>query len=247
MIPLAARSIMSSRQEPPDSLDAFFTPPWATRAFCALLQERGDATRFHSAWDCACGQGHMTGPLEDFFGPVIGSDIFNHGGVREPAAPGWWRDLDFLDETAATPVVDWIITNPPFNTSVQFVRRALSLAKIGVAMLVRTAWLGGKGRHCQLFSCAPPTFFVQYAERVPMHRGRWLPHGSTATDYLWAVWDLRQRFGMFVPVRHPFVLWLPPGQKSAFLTEADIRRFAWMPEAPLLDVPPTELAAKPCQ
>jgi hypothetical protein len=68
-----ARSIMSSRVEPDDSLDYFPTPPFATRALLELvLQASQDALRNASAREPACGEGHIAEVLTEYFAPGLG-------------------------------------------------------------------------------------------------------------------------------------------------------------------------------
>src|SRR5262249_15486403 len=78
-----ARAIMASRKEPKDSLDPFWTPPWATRALVErVLPVLGIAPSDlagMSAWEHACGEGHMAEPLAEYFGRVIASDVHNYG------------------------------------------------------------------------------------------------------------------------------------------------------------------------
>ena len=243
MIPFAARSVMASRREPPTSLDLFCTPPWATRALCAWLRSRGLLTPLGQAWDPACGLGHMSGPLEEYFATVIATDVFEHGGVNEPWPPGWWRVLDFLDETETTPVVDWIIVNPPFNSGIAFALRALALAQAGVALLVPTRWISGERRYRKLYATVRPQHVVQYSERVPMLRGHWDPDASTATDYLWLIW-VRCPFGRTFRARRTDLDWLPPGQCEAWTRPGDIARYAKLAPAPLFDPAPALMAAE---
>lgn len=177
-------AVMARRHEPADSLDFFPTPPWATRAFCehVLTKIEGVGRLVDpglSALDPACGEGHMALALEEYFDRVFASDIF---------AYGFGSVADFLHPELDAPVVDWIVTNPPFNQGPDFVLRALQLARRGVAMLVRMQFLEGERRLERLFSKHRPAAVFQFAERVPMHRGRWVVNGSTATAYAWVVW-----------------------------------------------------------
>lgn len=174
-------AVMSQRSEPADSLDFFPTPPWATRALCEHLDCWG-AIGKDSAWDPACGQGHMVRPLREYFARVHASDVHAYGGEQE-------CQRDFLIPWAAHDFeVDWVITNPPFRLAEEFVLRGLEVARTGVAMLVRTAFLEGVGRHGRLFGKRPPEWILQFTERVPMAKGRLDPKGSTATAYCWVVW-----------------------------------------------------------
>jgi len=172
-----SHAVMAQRAEPNDSLDFFPTPPWATRALCNALFEFDDLCNL-TAWDPACGEGHMARPLSEYFGHVFASDVHDYG---------FGRVDDFLlpgNKDSA----DWIITNPPFRLGAEFVIQALRLARKGVAMLVRTAFLEGGERYAELFSKHRPSDIYQFCERVPMVKGRYDPKASTATSYCWIVW-----------------------------------------------------------
>ena len=57
---------MARRREPPDALDYFPTPPWATRAlFRRVLPALGGET-IASVWEPACGEGHMAEVVTEF-------------------------------------------------------------------------------------------------------------------------------------------------------------------------------------
>ncbi|MEX1103142.1 MAG: hypothetical protein WED87_02760, partial [Dehalococcoidia bacterium] len=208
-----ARSVMSSRQEPDDSLDYFPTPPWATRALIEVVLPHIGVTRLGQVWEPACGEGHMSGVLEEYpdrIDTVVASDIHDYT-VDGRMPPAWWRTLDFLDPEAAedgTPAVHWIITNPPFgDKAIDFVLRGLDLAHVGVAMFFRTQWaVEGVERYERLFQKNPPTLFAPFVERVPLAKGRYDPDGTTATAYCWLVWATGEE------PRAP--LWIPPGQRK---------------------------------
>lgn len=192
-------AVMAQRKEPHHSLDFFPTPPWATRALCEYVVH---PTRFLSAWDPACGEGHMVRPLTEYFNIVHASDVHDYG-----FAPV--RDFLFPGEFATR--FDWIITNPPFRLGLQFIKRALHLADVGVAMLVRTAFLESAERYEELFSQRPPRKIAQFVERVPMLKGRYDPAASTATSYCWLVWD--NLSPIYEGAASSFV-WIPPCRKQ---------------------------------
>lgn len=169
-------AVMAQRIEPKDSLDFFPTPPWATRALCEWIAP----TYMTSVWEPACGEGHMVNALGDYFHQVHSSDIKDYGWVHD------CKDFVHIKEHKH---YDWIITNPPFNLAESFAYQGLKFATEGVALLVRTSFLEGIKRYKNLFSVNPPTDILQFTERVPMHRGRLLEKGSTATAYCWLVWD----------------------------------------------------------
>jgi hypothetical protein len=114
---------MADRREPPDGLDYFPTPPWATRAlFAHVLPELGVGSP-GSVWEPACGDGIMAAVIEEYTsGPVVASDLIDYGYGTAP--------VDFLTHA---PLVrpDWTITNPPFRQGVEFALRALVFDEAG--------------------------------------------------------------------------------------------------------------------
>ncbi|MCR4298250.1 MAG: hypothetical protein NUV75_05795 [Gallionella sp.] len=127
----------------------------------------------------AANRGHMVKPLREYFGSVEASDVHDYGAGFPVADYLYPSPLDR---------VDWTITNPPFRLAEEFIRRAGKTSTIGFAMIVRSAFLEGQGRFARLFSVNPPSFVLQFTERVVMHKGRLAPEGSTATAYCWLMW-----------------------------------------------------------
>lgn len=195
-----SHAVMAQRVEAHDSLDFFPTPPWATRALCRFLNVGdGHGTAGKSCWEPACGLGHMTRPLSEFFDVVYASDVhdYGHGAVRDFLWPG--------DE----PTFDWIVTNPPFRLGMEFALTAIERAGYGVALLVRTSFLEGGERFERLFSRHKPRAILQFCERVPMVKGRLDRGASSATAYCWVVWTT-------VPPwpSAPAFVWIPPCRKA---------------------------------
>lgn len=221
LLPAGARAIMASRIEPPDSLDFFPTPPWATRALMVHVLNKIHSPLSFCTWSVlepACGEGHMAEPLREYFANVFGSDIFDYGNGYAVA--------DFLDPSFRIPRVEWVITNPPYSAAEQFVRRCLDSQEVGkgVAMLVRLAWIETEGRYKALFSKRPPHVIAPFVERVPMCKGRWDPKGDTATAYAWFVWVRGMAYG------RTEVRWIPPCRDDLH-RQSDVER--WCPPAPL--------------
>lgn len=119
----------------------------------------------------------MARPLAEYFAAVEAADAYDYGGNRV---------ADFLHGAFAP--VDWVISNPPFRLGERFVLRALDLARIGVAMLLRVSFLESEGRYLAIYRDRPPTVYAPFVERVPMFKGRLDPDGSSATAYAWFVW-----------------------------------------------------------
>ena len=209
-------AVMQQRAEPHDSLDDFPTPPWAGRALIEhVIAPLDPLIRQRMIWEPACNRGYLARGLASCLDLVaipaapalpyfMASDIFDYGhGFAQgdflmPVPPGGFDDDD-VDE------VHWVITNPPFRLAEQFIARALKVASIGCAMLVRTSFLEGAGRYRNLYLPTPPTVVAQFVERVPMVKGRCDPKASSATSYAWLVW-------MHGEAPRPFH-WIPPCRK----------------------------------
>jgi hypothetical protein len=215
--PRGFTAVMAKRREPPDALDFFPTPLWASRALFRHVLPALGVEAVNSAWEPACGEGHMAAVIVEFArAPVVASDIFAYGYGTAPH--------DFLHDEPLT-MPHWITTNPPFALACEFTLRALNLASAGVAMLVRTQWIEGVGRYEKLFRDRPPTLYAPFVERVPMVKGRWDPDASTATSYAWFVWH-KSAIGL------PRIFWIPPGCRVALTRTDDRPRFAAWSLAP---------------
>lgn len=191
-------AVMQQRSEPHHSLDDFPTPPWAVRALCDWLQDGpGFDLGLMSCAEPAANRGHMVRALREYFGCVHASDIHDYG--------AGYAVEDYL--FSAPSAVSWTITNPPFRLAEQFIQRALERSSVGVAMILRSAFLEGVGRFERLFSATPPTDVLQFSERVVMHKGRLSRTGSTATAYCWLVWRLP------APPDGTHLHWIPPCRK----------------------------------
>lgn len=207
-------AVMQQRASKKDAIDDFPTPPWATRALIehaimpllnggreAGLGQWHNPLREQSVWEPACGRGFMSEVLKERFGEVLSSDVVDYGYAdTDERALG----LSFPDGVWKADV-DWVVTNPPFNQAARFIETALVVAKRGVAMLVRTAFLEGVGRYNFLFRKRPPTLIAFFSERVPMVKGRCDAKASTATAYCWLIWTN-------APPQPP--VWIPPCRKT---------------------------------
>lgn len=226
-LPNGARAIMGSRQEPDDSLDFFPTPPWATRALVErVLPHLGiQLGPSDSVWEPACGEGHIAEVLREYCGDfrrlgdgaagVFMTDIHNYGYSE-------FELSDFFCHRGSNRA-KWIVTNPPFgDKAVQFVKAALQLAAVGVAMFFRSQWaIEGIERYEQIFRDRPPTLCAFFVERVPLCKGRWEPDGTTATAYCWLVW-IKDR-----SPQAPF--WIPPDCRKTLTRPDDRERFTAHP------------------
>jgi hypothetical protein len=139
----------------------------------------------------------MSLALAEYFGKVVSFDVFDYGfGAVE----------DFLKAEHGNRSFDWVITNPPFTSAEAFIDRSMKIARHGIAMLTRTVFIESIGRYERLFKITPPSLFAQFAERVPMVKGRVDRKISTATGYGWLVWEKGR------PLRSE-LMWIPPCRK----------------------------------
>jgi hypothetical protein len=223
-------AVMAARASVIDALDYFPTPPWASRALVNdVLPQLGVA--FHTAgmtlWEPAAGGGHMVEALRPYFLEVFASDVYDYGyGYAVGSFIGQGPDV------ARCPFrPDLIVTNPPFNKALEFAERALETARVGVALLVRSAWAEGSERYRTLFKDRPPSMIAQFVERVAMVKGRWDPEASTATSYAWFIWRKADRSGRCA------YFWIPDGAKARHSSANDVELFGgrvfWSEKSPI--------------
>jgi hypothetical protein len=139
----------------------------------------------------------MAVALAEYFSEVNAQDVFDYG---------YGSVADFQEANHPANSFDWVITNPPFRLAEYFITRSLSIARVGVAMLVRTVFIESVGRYERLFKPMPPSKVAQFTERVPMVKGRVDKKASTATGYAWVVWEKSHQLGTSL-------VWVPPTRK----------------------------------
>jgi hypothetical protein len=188
-----SHAVMSQRKRTKKSRDPYPTHPWATRALIEhVIKSKGKLAKM-SCWEPACGRGHMSKVLREYFDEVRSSDIHRYG---------YGEVANFLRLAPEPQSVDWIITNPPFYLAKEFILKSLMVARVGVAMLARTVFVESEERYNDLFLAHQPTHVAHFVQRVPMLRGRLKEKASSATSYSWFVWKR---------CAHPTpTLWIPP-------------------------------------
>ncbi|WP_299686715.1 hypothetical protein [uncultured Tateyamaria sp.] len=159
-------AVMQQRQEARDSLDDFPTPPWATRALCEKLIGLGEPLSSQSAWEPCCNRGFMATPAAEYLNEVYATDVHDYGWSGQQAVRDFLIPWDGSD-----PVVDWVIANPPFRLALEFIQRGLQVARAGVAVFVRTAFVEGLERFNALFRDTPEAVFMPFVERVVLWKG----------------------------------------------------------------------------
>ena len=184
--PNRSPAVMQKRYEPLGEVDYFPTPYWATRSLCQWLLAEGNVLTDRKVWEPAAGGGHMARVLAEYFAEVHCSDAVDYG--------QGYPMHDIRDTLSTAPLpggmpVHWVITNPPFNLAAEFAERCPEWAEQGVALLCRTAFAEGRGRHDSLFSTRPPTEILQFVDRVTMVKGKLADlKTASAMCFAWFVW-----------------------------------------------------------
>lgn len=170
--------------------DFYPSPPDVTVALMDFLKLPEDT----DIWEPASGDGAMSRILERYVNDVTSTDlriessIYGRGGVN------------FLDaEVAQDDCPDWIITNPPFNLSEGFIRKALSITP-NVAMLLKSQYWHA-ARRLSLFDECQPTYVLPLTWRpafLEAERG-----SSPLMDVIWVVWKGPVNTTEFLPLKRP--------------------------------------------
>ena len=145
--------------------DFYPTPPEATVALMDFL----DLPKGTKIWEPACGQGHMVKVMEQMGYAVIGTDI------------------QFGDDFLKALLMDceWIITNPPFSQSEQFIARCLEHG-LPFALLLKSQYWHAAKRY-PLFNLQQPEAILPLTWRLDfMFKTR--GNGSPLMDVMWVQW-----------------------------------------------------------
>lgn len=163
--------------------DFYPTPPDVTTA---LLDFLGISSERHVIWEPACGEGHMVRQMKKMGFSVLSSDIL--------------KGTDFLKDDPPGKFT-WIITNPPFSQSEQFIKKCLEY-KVPFALLLKSQYWHAK-RRLQLFRDHPPTYILPLTWR-PDFCERKRGGGNPLMDVMWCVWEINSRDScMYIPLERP--------------------------------------------
>lgn len=161
-------------------LDFYPTPPEVTIALMEFLKSIGYPLP-HSCWEPACGDGAMVNVLKKYIPQVDGTDIKN--------------GYDYLKLHYTR--YQSIITNPPFNLSEQFIKKALNEAPL-VAMLLKSQYWHAKKRY-ELFMQHKPACILPLTWR-PDFKGE---NGSPTMEVYWTVWIKDNTDCKYLPLLKP--------------------------------------------
>ena len=157
------------------NLDWYVEPRSATKALLAVEKFRGEV------WDPACGSGNIVSTCREHGLVAWGSDVERRG-------YDFGQTVDFLRDEHRP--VDNIICNPPFSISLDFAKKALTLATRKVAFVQRLCWLEGQKRAAFLES-SPLARVHIFRNRICMPPGekKDSPAKGGFIAYAWFVWE----------------------------------------------------------
>lgn len=165
-------------------------------------------------WDPCCGKGTTPLAFRKAGYKAWGTDLVDRGAPRSAFLDGLWLgEIDFLSERTAPLRLDRmsIICNPPYKHTEAFVRRALSITRNLVAIVVPLNFLCSGGRFSLFMEEHPPLQLVFLSDRPSMPPGDKIAEmgdkaftGGTI-DYVWIIWDNRRPGVRLAPlwVRNP--------------------------------------------
>ena len=158
-------------------LDFYPTPPEATIALMEFLMLEPCVI-----WECACGNNTMTNILKEYGHTVIATDI--------------QTGHDFLKTHRQC---DAIITNPPFNQSEDFIKKAIKEANV-VAFLLKSQYWHAKKR-LPLFEATPPSYVLPLTWRPDFLYQERTKKGSPTMEVAWSVWIKGDTDTKYKPLR----------------------------------------------
>lgn len=181
-------------------LDRYDSPYW----FATVLLERIPVSG--TVIECCVGGGQISEVLRPYrnIDRLYTNDIdrtvksdFNLDATKEES----WAKMP--------PLIDWVVTNPPYKDGFDIVNRALNKAKKGVAMALRETWLGSSEERLIWLQQNKPTDVISMP-RFNFVRDKHRKWNSDSTAVWWIVWQWN--------------LW---GQKTnfQFVAQQDIKYF----------------------
>jgi hypothetical protein len=139
--------------------ERYYTEHWVTRALLKHLDLHKELVL-----EPACGRGDIVKVLQEQKVNVIASDVDLHEFDMFACA---CEQEDFFAEFPwwlGTHNVTAVITNPPYDKAEEFIRHALKLDVVFVAMLLRSEW-NQAGTRVDLFNQSPYSFEVALTSR----------------------------------------------------------------------------------
>lgn len=166
--------------------DYYPTPEDVTQALIDFLQ----IPKTKVIWEPACGEGFMTKVFQNNGYTVISTDLNSYGFEDSTE--------DFLRGECKE--CDWIITNPPFSLSEQFIRKCIQHKK-PFALLLKSQYWHSKKR-LPLFCEHKPSWVLPLTWRPDFEFGK--RGGSPTMECIWVVWNVEPCcYTIYEPLKRP--------------------------------------------
>jgi hypothetical protein len=156
--------------------DFYPTPDNVTIALMNYLNLPGGSI----IWEPACGEGHISRAIVKLGYTVVSSELYN----REYGMIG----IDFLETTKGDSYrsdCNWIITNPPFSLSEEFIRKCINHGLPFALLLKSQYWHSSRRR--KLFEEYKPAAVLPLTWRPDFLFGA--KSGSPTMECIWTVWE----------------------------------------------------------
>jgi hypothetical protein len=141
-------------------------------------------------WEPACGDGAISKVIARMGGRTVDTDLRVDSGFGEGG-------IDFL-KAVPPPGASFIVTNPPFNLSAEFIRRA-SETRLPFAMVLRGTYWHAKTR-LPLFKDTAPSYVCPLLWRPAMAPERGT---SPVMEFAWTVWLNDKTECRYFPLERP--------------------------------------------
>lgn len=189
-------------------LDFYPTPSEVTIALMNFLITNNilPTSKETVIWEPACGNGAMANIISSYGYLVMSSDIAKETDINGIQFPAGNSSTDFLDDNIKTRIncegITAIITNPPFNKSEEFIRKALEYSPI-VCMLLKSQYWHAKKRY-KLFTEKKPAYVLPLTWRPDfLEHERKNKKGSPTMEVAWSVWTKNSIDTKYIPLIKP--------------------------------------------
>lgn len=221
---MTVRDMVARHSDFDETEDFIPTPPWATRV---LYEYVAPDLKHHaptlSAYDPACGEGHMVQVFREYGHPeLFGSDFspkqLTKARERLGPSPRLWHE-DYVAGNMLPEVHDVKITNPPYKYLNEFVGKMLDTANFGVGVLCRIQALEGEKRLKKIFTPRPPTQIAFFSNRIPFKTGVVVQKAPKMFFHVWLWWQRSATPGKWLAPRPP--MWVPYDAQTQLEKDSD--------------------------
>jgi len=174
--------------------DLYSTPKEAVDFLIGTYGEMLKHNRFGVLEPC-CGLGAISEPMSEYGVDVDSIDLYDHGyGIPHTDFLNWQPQKKY----------SWVVMNPPFKLTEEFVDKALEVCEEGVLMFNRLTTLESIGRATKFSNGTWPLSHVHiFGYRVSCPEGPEMKPSPNSVAYAWYVFDKQKH-----PMAEPTISWI---------------------------------------